>query len=113
MEVQEPRADSRRSYGFGPASVPPAARGSSAESRWRPTVISWARPLASPVTITVPTVRLLSQAFIAAPLCFLSHAGIDGVLRGGVPQARLAFRHAREGLTRGEASIQEGPMANP
>src|SRR5690242_11257928 len=51
MDVQAPSAAMRRSYGPGPLSEPPTANGSSATSRWGPTVISCANPLMLPRTV--------------------------------------------------------------
>src|SRR5512134_1189691 len=53
IDVQDPRAESSRSYGLGPVSVPPSEMGSSPESRCSPTVISCAKPAAAPWTLTV------------------------------------------------------------
>jgi hypothetical protein len=53
IEMHDPSAASRKPYGSGPASVPPAEAGSSPINRWRPTTISCENSAALPRTVTV------------------------------------------------------------
>jgi hypothetical protein len=52
IEVQEPRAASKNSYGDGPVSLPPTLSGSSPFSRCRPAAICCANVPPSPQTMT-------------------------------------------------------------
>src|SRR6266436_2627210 len=70
IDVQEPRAASRRSYGDGPVSVPPTAVGSSALKRCAPVKISCASAAALPRTIT------FAASFLLGLLPILGYASL-------------------------------------
>src|SRR5229473_64725 len=90
IEVQEPRAASRKSYGDGPVSVPPALSGSSPFSRCRPAAICCANVLPSPQTITSADVIPSGTALI---FTFQSPHDEHALLHSPNPRACTGMLH--------------------